>query len=102
VGIFDRFFKTSVFKRIIEIHYCQICWYTSNDEVFDDARPSRKFIIGTLAAPRNKDLLFHDTEGDRASIRAQRLKVSFLVDRSKIDESSEIALKNYRECLLPS
>jgi len=64
-----------------------------NDEVFDDARPSRKFIIGTLAAPRNKDLLFHDTEGDRASIRAQRLKVSFLVDRSKIDESSEIALK---------
>ena len=65
----------------------------SNDEIFDDARPSRKFIVGTLAAPRKKDLLSHDTEGDRASIRAQRLKVSLLVDRTKIDESSEIDLK---------
>ena len=63
------------------------------DEVFDDARPSRKFIIGTLAAPRNKDLLFHDIEGDRASIRAQRMKVSFLVNKSKIDDISEISLK---------
>ena len=64
-----------------------------NDELFDDARPSRKFIIGTLAAPRKKDILFQDIEGDRASIRAQRLKVSFLIDRSKIDVSSEIDLK---------
>ncbi len=63
------------------------------DEIFEDARPSRKFIIGTLAAPRKKDLLSHDSEGDRASIRAQRLKVSLLVDRTKINESSEINLK---------
>lgn len=26
----------------------------TNDEIFDDARPSRKFIIGTLAAPRKR------------------------------------------------
>jgi len=64
-----------------------------NDEIFDDARPSRKFIIGTLAAPRRKDFLTHDNDGDRASIRAQRLKVSFLMDRTKIDKSSEIILK---------
>lgn len=64
-----------------------------DDEIFDDARPSKKFIIGTLAAPRKKDLLSPDSEGDRASIRAQRLKVSLLVDRTKINESSEINLK---------
>ncbi len=64
-----------------------------DDEVFEDARPSRKFIIGTLAAPRAKDLASHDSNEDRASIRAQRLKVSFLVDRTKIDKSSEIILK---------
>lgn len=64
-----------------------------DDEIFDDTRPSRKFIIGTLAAPRKKDLLSHDSDWDRASIRAQRLKVSILVDRSKINKSSEINLK---------
>lgn len=64
-----------------------------DDEIFGDARPSGKFIIGTLAAPRGKDLLSHDSEGDRASIRAQRLKVSLLVNRTKINDSSEINLK---------
>ncbi len=64
-----------------------------DDKIFDDSRPSRKFIIGTLAAPRKKDLLSNNSEGERASIRAQRLKVSFLVNRSKISESSEINLK---------
>ena len=53
----------------------------------------RKFIIGTLAAPRKKDLLSHDSEGIPVPIRAQRLKVSLLVDRTKINESSEINLK---------
>jgi hypothetical protein len=63
------------------------------DELFDDARPSRKFILGTLAAPRKKDRLSHDNDGDSASIRAQRLKVSFLADKTKINEFSEIYLK---------
>jgi len=65
----------------------------NDDEIFEDTRPSRKFIIGTLAAPRKKDLLSRDSDGDRASIRAQRLKVSFLVDRTKIDKFSELILK---------
>lgn len=63
-----------------------------DDEIVNDARPSRKFLIGTLAAPKKKDILSYDNNRDSASIRAQRLKISFLIDKSKIDKSSEMVL----------
>lgn len=71
-----------------------------NDSVFDDTAPNKKFIIGTLAARRKNDGLAHEEDDEsqddskaRASIRAQRLKVSFLVNKEKINSSSEIDLK---------
>lgn len=64
-----------------------------NDEIYEGhTRPSKNFILGTLAAPMIKDLASDDINMDRASIRAQRLKVSFLVKTSKIDKSSQISL----------
>ncbi len=47
------------------------------DEIINE-RPGRKYIIGTLAAKKEKELPLRDEEEGRASIRAQRLKVSFL------------------------
>ncbi len=63
-----------------------------DDEIITSTRPSRKFIIGTLAAKKPKDLLSSNEDENRASIRAQRLKISILVDRTKINKSSEISL----------
>lgn len=48
-----------------------------NDEIIS-VRPSRRFIIGTLAARKEGSTSLTEEEG-KSSIRAQRLKVSVLV-----------------------
>jgi hypothetical protein len=56
-------------------------------------KPSRRFILGTLASRKenSEDSMVQD-EG-RASVRARRLKVSFLVKRSSVLDNSNISIK---------
>lgn len=50
---------------------------SKEDEIIKDRNPSKIFIIGTLASRKEEDI-FGEVDDNRSSIRAQRMKVSFL------------------------
>ncbi len=65
------------------------------DEVINE-RPSKSFLIGTLAARKERDLeeqVKFDDEGKAASIRASRLKVSVLTSRHELESNPEVTIK---------
>ena len=65
------------------------------DEVTNE-RPSKSFLIGTLAARKERDLeeqVKFDDEGKAASIRASRLKVSVLTSRHELESTPEVTIK---------
>lgn len=65
------------------------------DEVINE-RPSKSFLIGTLAARKERDLeeqVKLDDEGKAASIRASRLKVSVLTSRHELESNPEVTIK---------
>jgi len=58
-------------------------------------RPSKLFLIGTLAARKkgmDEDVKFDD-EGKAASIRASRLKVSILANKSELEHNPRVTIK---------
>ena len=65
------------------------------DDIIVDEKPRRLYLIGTLAA-RKKQLIDEDTnfdDGKAASIRASKLKVSILLQKSELSSNSEVVLK---------
>lgn len=65
------------------------------DEVINE-KPSKSFLIGTLAARKELDLedeIKLDDEGKAASIRASRLKVSVLIARHEFELNPEVTIK---------
>ncbi len=59
-------------------------------------RPSKSFLIGTLAARKDRDVeaeVKFDDEGKAASIRASRLKVSILTARHELESNPEVTIK---------
>lgn len=77
--------------------------HKDDNEIPATDQPSRNYIIGTLAARKDekKALTATDTDSQnvsneqegRASIRAQRLKVSFLAKTDSLRQSSEIQIE---------
>ena len=66
-----------------------------------DKKPSQKYIVGTLASRKPKDsesevdetnLRQYEDEEGRASIRAHRMKVSFLTRQNSFDKDSKIVV----------
>ncbi len=67
----------------------------SEDETVSE-RPSKSFLIGTLAARKERDAeeeVKFDDEGKAASIRASRLRVSIRAKKSDLDAKPEIIIK---------
>ncbi|MGA7074932.1 MAG: hypothetical protein WBZ42_00065, partial [Halobacteriota archaeon] len=72
--------------------------HKDDNEISATDQPSRTYIIGTLAARKDekKALTATDVSNEqegRASIRAQRLKVSFLAKTDSLRQSSEIQIE---------
>lgn len=67
-----------------------------DDEIVPE-KPSRLFLLGTLAARKDTDLddveKSDDDDGKAASIRASRLKVSVQTENSVLNPDSEIVIK---------
>jgi hypothetical protein len=66
-----------------------------DDEIVNE-RPSKSFLIGTLAARKERDVedeVKLDDEGKAASIRASRLRVSIRAKKSELDAKPEITIK---------
>ncbi len=67
----------------------------SEDEIISE-RPSKSFLIGTLAARKERDVeeeVRFDEEGKAASIRASRLRVTIRAKKSELDVNPEITVK---------
>ncbi|MCX9014883.1 MAG: hypothetical protein OIN89_08845 [Candidatus Methanoperedens sp.] len=65
------------------------------DEIISE-KPSKSFLIGTLAARKERDVedeVKLDDEGKAASIRASRLKVSVLTARHEIKSNPDVTIK---------
>ncbi len=65
------------------------------DEVVNE-KPSKSFLIGTLATRKERDLedeVKLDDEGKAASIRASRLKISVLTAMHEIESNPEVTIK---------
>jgi hypothetical protein len=60
-----------------------------HQDVVTEIRPSKRFIVGTLAARVEGKI---ELEGGKALIRASRMKVAFLVERSSIDKNSRLVV----------
>ncbi len=66
-----------------------------DDEIVNE-RPSKSFLIGTLAARKERDVedeVKLDDEGKAASIRASRLKVSVLTERHELESNPEVTIR---------
>lgn len=61
----------------------------SDQDLVIDLKPSKRFIVGTLAARVEGKI---ELEGGKASIRASRMKVAFLVERSSISKNSRLLI----------
>ena len=66
-----------------------------DQDEFVDGKPSRKFLIGTLAARKdtNADLMEFKDDDTKASIRIHRLKASVLVKKTVLRLNPEIQIK---------
>ena len=82
-------FASDITKHIIS----KVAGTHIDDEIVDE-KPRRSYLIGTLAA--RKEHLIEDSKFDdnkAASIRASRLKVSILTQKSELTSNSEMVLK---------
>ena len=66
-----------------------------DQDEFVDGKPSRKFLIGTLAARKdtNTDIMEFKDNDTKASIRIHRLKASVLVKKTTLQLNPEIQVK---------
>lgn len=74
-------------QRFAEEMACYIFSRTSGSHIEDEiirTRPSNRFFLGNLAAPSEK-AEYDDDNGKKASIRAQRMEVSFLIREKDIN-----------------
>src|SRR6266487_2441096 len=74
---------------------------THSKDIESHVHPSRRFIVGTLASRKQDSYSRSEDEKEaeegteeegKASIRARRLKVSFLIDRGSISELSKLSV----------